>query len=212
MTVNDLDLKECKNSLVLGTKLDELRNSLKISFIFICIFLSTCGAEYFRGKIVERWRNVRLEHSTEEQSWLIPHPTRSAWSASREFHKVSLVKHIVGYKPRINNQNDTKCMDTFLKQVPESDLVMTNLGPDKDYLPVQTPLLDYLTVEIKGSTGWMYPKLQELRRFQQKRGLTYSVLEDVEVREVICGISSTEEIQKFHEWITKKTSRKSRQV
>ena len=29
-------------------------------------------------------------------------------------------------------------------------------------------------------------------------------LEDVEVREVICGSSSTEEIQKFHEWITEK--------
>ena len=89
-----------------------------------------------------------------EQSWLIPaHPTRSAWSNSREFHKVSLVKHIVGYKPKINNQNDSKCMDIFLKRVPESELVMTNLGPDKDYLPAQAPLLDYLTVETKGSTG-----------------------------------------------------------
>ena len=29
-------------------------------------------------------------------------------------------------------------------------------------------------------------------------------MEDVEVREVICGSSSTEEIQKFHEWITEK--------
>ena len=29
-------------------------------------------------------------------------------------------------------------------------------------------------------------------------------MEDVEVREIICGISSTEEIQKFHEWTTEK--------
>ena len=95
-------------------------------------------------------------------------------------------------------------MDTFLKQVPESDFLMTNLGPEKDYLPVQAPLLDYLNIETKGSTGWKYPKLQELRRFQQKQGVTYSVLEDVEVREVICGISLTEEIQKLHEWTTEK--------
>ena len=47
---------------------------------------------------------------------------------------------------------------------------MTNLGPEKYYLPVQAPLLDYLTVETKGPTGWKYPKLQELRRFQQKQG------------------------------------------
>ena len=31
-----------------------------------------------------------------------------------------------------------------------------------------------------------YSKFEELRRFQQKQGLTYSVLEDVEVREIIC--------------------------
>ena len=30
------------------------------------------------------------------------------------------------------------------------------------------------------------------------------MLEDVEFREIICGISSTEEIQKFHEWKTEK--------
>ena len=114
-TVNDLEeriiMHKCKIRLGSGTKLDELRKPLKISLIFICIFFSTCGAEYFREKIEERWRDIRKERSTVEQSWLIPHPTRSAWSDSREFHKVSLVKHIVGYKLRINNQNDSKCMD-----------------------------------------------------------------------------------------------------
>ena len=105
--------------------------------------------------------------STAEQSWLIPHPSRSAWSDSREFHKVSLMKQILGYKPRINNKCDAKCMDTYLKRAPESELVMTKLGPEKGYLPVQAPLLDYLTVDTEGPMGWKYPKLQELRRFQQ---------------------------------------------
>ena len=78
---------------------------------------------------------------------------------------------------------------------------MTKLGPVKDYLPVEAPFLDFLTVETEGPTGWKYPKLQEL-----KQGLTYSVLDDVDVQEIICGdgVSSMEEIQKFHEWTTKK--------
>ena len=76
-------------------------------------------------------------------------------------------------------------MDTYLKRAPESELVMTKLGPDIDYLPVQAPLLDYLTVDTEGSTVWKYLRLQELRRFQQKRGLTYSVLEDMEVRDYL---------------------------
>ena len=67
---------------------------------------------------------------------------------------------------------------------PESDLVMTKLGPVKDYLPVKVPLLDFLTVKTEGPTGWKYLKLQELRKFQQKRGLTYSILDDVEVEKL----------------------------
>ena len=184
-----------------GTKIAKFQDPLKICTLFICIYFTTCGSEYFREKIKERWRDLRREPSTAEQSWLILHPRRSAWSNSREFHKVSIVRDIVGYKPRINNMNDAKCMDTYLKRALESELVMTTLGPDIDYLPVQAPLLDYLT---EGSTGWKYPRLQELRKFQQKRSLTYSVLEDIEVRKIICGISSADEIQKFHEWTKKK--------
>ena len=43
---------------------------------------------------------------------------------------------------------------------------MTNLGPDKDYLLVQAPLLDYLTVETKGPTGWEYPKFSTKTRLE----------------------------------------------
>ena len=43
-----------------------------------------------------------------------------------------------------------------------------------------------------------------LRKFQQKRALTYSVLEEVKVGEIICSVSLMEDILKFHEWITEK--------
>ena len=58
------------------------------------------------------------------------------------------------------------------------------------------------TTDTEGPTGRKYPKLEDLRKFQEKRGLTYSVLEDVEVPEKFCGVSFTEDIEKFHEWIT----------
>ena len=75
--------------------------------------------------------------------------------------------------------------------------MITKLGNVKDYLPVDAPLLYFLTADTDGPT-----ELHELRRFQEKQGLPYSVLEDVEVCEIICGISTTEEKEKFHEWIT----------
>ena len=59
------------------------------------------------------------------------------------------MKEIIGYRPRIKNKNDAKCMDTYLNRAPESELVMINLGPDIDYLLVQAPLLDYLTVDTE---------------------------------------------------------------
>ena len=66
---------------------------------------------------------------------------------------MNLVREMIGYKPRINNKNDAKCMDTYLKDAPESELVITMLGSVKDYLPVEAPLLDYLATDIEGPTG-----------------------------------------------------------
>ena len=72
-------------------------------------------------------------------------------------------------------------MDKYLREAPESNIVITNLGKVEDYLPVDAPLLNYLVTDTEGPTGWKYPNLQNLRRFQDRRGLTYSVLEEVEV-------------------------------
>ena len=66
------------------------------------------------------------------------------------------------------------------------------------------PLLDFLAVETEGPAGWKYPSLRNLKEYQENKGLTFSVLEEVEVREIICGVSTQEDIEKFHEWITEK--------
>ena len=128
------------------------------------------GAKEFRVEIEERWKRVRSKPSKLEQAWLIPQPGRSSWGDKKIFNKVSLVSQIIGYKPRLNNKKDAKCMEKFLQEAPESDLVIAKLGKVKDYLPVDAPLLDYLVNDTEGPTGWKYPKQRELRRFQEKRG------------------------------------------
>ena len=85
----------------------------------------------------------------------------------QEFNKVSLVSHIIGYKPKINNKNYAKFTDTYLREAPKSDLVITKLGEVKDYLTVDAQLLDYLITDTEGPTVWKYPRLQELRKFQE---------------------------------------------
>ena len=66
-------------------------------------------------------------------------------------------------------------MEKYLWEAPESKLVITKLGKMQDYLPVDAPLLDYLVTETEGPTGWKYPKLQDLRKFQDRRGLNYNL-------------------------------------
>ena len=112
-----------------------------------------------------------------------------------------LISQIIGYRPRINTKSDAMCMDKYGQEAPEFELVMTKLGNVKDHLSVEPPLLDYLVTETEGLTEWKYPKLQDLKRFQERRGLNYPVINEVEVREIICGISTSEEMQLFHEWI-----------
>ena len=56
---------------------------------------------------------------------------------------MSLVSQIIGYRPRINTKSDAKCMDKYLQEAPESELVISKLGHVKDYLSVDAPLLDY---------------------------------------------------------------------
>ena len=84
------------------------------------------GAEDFRIIIETRW----------EQAWVIPQPGRNTWGDYfREFNKVSLVSQIIRYKPRINTKSEAKCLDKFLWEAPEFELVITKLGNVKDYLP-----------------------------------------------------------------------------
>ena len=128
----------------------------------------------------------------------------SSWGDYKDYNKVNLVKNIISYKPRINNKNDEKNMRIYLEKSSKSELVIPRGGINEKYLPMGAPLLDFLTVDTKGPAGGKYPKYRDLNSYQDNIGFTFSVLTKVEVREEICGVSTPEEIEKFHEWITKK--------
>ena len=171
-----------------------VKNSF-IYFVFITLYLfSGVGATEFRGSIEKRWDEERDRTSTQIQTWLIPQQRSNSWGDSKIHNKVNLVKDMIGYKPRINTKDDERNMRTYLKKSFKDKLKIPRTGLDKEFLPMGAPLLDFLAVETEGSAGWKYPRLEELRSYQENRGLTFSVLEEVEVREIICGISTQDEI------------------
>ena len=198
-----------KNSFELFPQLGRVKvvkhNLGIIYFLFFTLYLFRgTGAKEFKQKIEARWDEERAKTSSISQTWLIPQPISNSWGDKRPYNKVNLVKDMIGYKPKINTKDDERNMRLYLRQSFKDKLVIPKSGLDEEFLPMGAPLLDFLTVETEGPTGWKYPRLEDLRKYQSNRGLTFSVLEEVKVREIICGISTNDEIKKFHEWITEK--------
>ena len=48
--------------------------------------------------------------------------------------------------------------------------------------------------ETKKIDGWKYPRLEELELYQSRRGFSLDMLDQIEVCELVCGISSKDEI------------------
>ena len=80
---------------------------------------------------------------------------------------------MIGYRPKINTKDDERNMRTYLKKSFKDKLVIPKTGLDKEFLPMGAPLLDFLAVETEGSAGWKYPRPEELRSYQENRGLKH---------------------------------------
>ena len=155
----------------------------------------------FKGQAYKRARSV-IKIYARNYSLLIPDTTgEKTWGEKRTFSKVDMVGEITGFRHKIATRRDRHCMNKYLDNVSHNELNIPKFGNRADYLPVGAPLLDYLTEDVRNSEGWMYPKLDDLMSFQSHRGLSWSMTQEIEVRELICGISSEGEIKEVVEWI-----------
>ena len=189
--------------------LDYLIGTLDASFVFyiyifvyiIFVLFSVLEPEEIEREIAERRERFRSMDYNRSQSLLIPQIGEKTWGEKRTFSKVGMVAGIVGFRHMIGTKRDRHCMVKYLENVSSSRLNIPSFGERKDFLPVGAPLLDYLEDDISKSEGWMFPKLEDLQSFQDHRGLSWRMKEEVEVRELICGVSSDQEIEETHQWI-----------
>ena len=77
------------------------------------------------------------------------------------------------------------------------DLSLTPFGK---FLPRSSPLVDYLAIQLHSGAGRKYPSAQTIHGIQANRGLSYQMLEDVEVKEIIAEKSFPEEIFEIRKW------------
>ena len=113
-----------------------------------------------------------------------------------------MVSALVGYWHRMNNGRDNIYMKKYLEMVSRTGLNKPRFLQDREFLPMGAPLLDFLIKETKKIDGWKFPRLDELEIYQERRGLSLEMLNQIKVREIICGISSSSEILEIHQWIT----------
>ena len=64
-------------------------------------------------------------------------------------------------------------------------------------------MLDYMVHDTSKPEGWKYPKLKDLENYQSNRGLNLGMLKEIEVRELVCRVSSEDEIAATRKWISR---------
>ena len=71
-----------------------------------------------------------------------------------------------------------------------------------EFIPKIAHLIDYLVVDSKESNpGWSFPRLSLLKTLQSSRVLSYDIIQDCEMHEIIVGESSSSEISGLVEWV-----------
>ena len=102
----------------------------------------------------------------------------------------------------MNKKRDKECMVKFLYNVKVNGVQDLDLTLLNEFLPRSAHFIDFLSIGIRTGAGWNYPSSNTTYGIQANQGLSYQMLEDVEVKEIVAGISSLEEIletRKFFE-------------
>ena len=201
MIVKGFNLFEFFGSAGLKLRKDLHRMSKIFYKEFYGSYFRLLTAEDFRRNISRRTDEERAKEYTESMRLLIPQPEEMIWGERRAGSKAAMVGEIVGWTPRINTGKDTVCMQRYITRVSKDGLDQPSFMRVRQYLPAEAPLLDYLVEEYEKVDGWKYPRLEDLKFYQANRGLNLDMLKQVEVRELVCGVSSREEILEVGEWI-----------
>ena len=157
--------------------------------------------ENFRKAVKERWAAERGVKFEEKMRMLIPAQFPKVWGETRIANKIDMVGDLTGRTHRINTGGDERYMSLYLRRVSESGLDWPDKLTLDQFLPLHAPLLDFLVEDAKRIDAWKYPKLEELEKYQRIRGLNLKMLDRIEVRELVCGVSPASEILEVRNWV-----------
>ena len=98
-------------------------------------------------------------------------------------HKERIICDHVEFTPIMNHRRDKECMTKFLEKDIVNGVQDRDLTPFGEFLPRSAPLVDFLSIGLHSGAGWKYPSANTIHGIQADQGLSYQMLEDVEVNE-----------------------------
>ena len=126
-------------------------------------------------------------------------PESRAWGSGNLLNEATITNLLLGFEPDAENAIDAL---ERIQAIPrKGDIVVPPGVAIDDLIPVSSPILDYLAVDAERIDAYRYPPMEEIKIFQQNRGVDSNSLylqdsmERIPIREVIIGRSSAEDIE-----------------
>ena len=94
--------------------------------------------------------------------------------------KENIVRAFVGTTSVMNRCKDAECMTEFLDATIANRVQDPGFTPFKEFLPRSAPLVD-----LHSGAGWKYPAPNTILGIQQNRGLSFQMLKEVKVKEIV---------------------------
>lgn len=136
----------------------------------------------------------RKKRSTPDMEILIQRTATNPWNATGPLVKEDLMSRYTGRRPVMGQGCDSGCMSSYLAKVSRSEVQIPTDISMEDFLPAGAPLLDFLAVSMDRLETWKLPPREEISLYQRARGLSYSMLDNIRVEEILVGESSNNQI------------------
>ena len=153
-----------------------------------------------RERASQMLTRVRSQPSIDQHSILVPRTEINMWGKNKPYCKTNLMNKFCGYEPTINRGKDQKCMEDYLKVTEKGGMQNPQLESVHNLLPAGAPLLDFLSCAMERVDDWILPGRAEVDFWSFERGITYDILKQVEVKEIIVGRSTEQEIDEITSW------------
>ena len=176
---------------------------IKIVSIMYHIFSVSPAELLNEGRdLLRRFRGVRvLDH----HDLLVTNTVNKWGKGPSQINGNTVCYDIAGEKKRNDTKaRDTELMKAFINNSQLNMAIFPGLLGRKQYIPGGVPLIDVVRAHLQKEDTWKFPPPATLENWSESRGMGMSMTNTVEVREIVVGVTTHEEIKDITDWALQK--------